>query len=175
MSISILLLLLDCMCRFDCVYPTRTARFGVALVRHGSLRIRAKEHATEAVSLDGPDTTTTTISDTEGITNVAQDPCACPTCQRYTRAYLHALLRDHSTEALAAQLITCHNIAYMMGLMRSMRAAVMQGQTVFEQYVNCFLKLQFPDPKDVPVWAVDALTQGAGIKLTHILPTTAAI
>ncbi|CAM9369042.1 unnamed protein product, partial [Ectocarpus fasciculatus] len=127
---------------FDCVYPTRTARFGVALVRHGSLRLRGKEHAADTLSLDGYD-----------------PACRCPTCKQYTRAYLHALLRDHNTEALAAQLITCHNIAYMMSLMRSMREAIMQGQQALECYINGFLQMQYPNPADVPVWAIDALTQ----------------
>jgi queuine tRNA-ribosyltransferase len=52
-----------------------------------------------------------------------QPPCECSTCRNYSRSYLHALLRDEASEALAAQLITAHNVAYMMALMRSMREA----------------------------------------------------
>lgn len=105
--------------RFDCVYPTRTARFGVALVRHGSLRLRGREFAGDTCSLDGPDCDV--ASGRQPLGRAEQPPCACSTCRHYTKAYIHALLRDHNTEALAAQLITCHNVAYMMGLMRSMR------------------------------------------------------
>lgn len=85
-------------------------------MRLGSLRLRGKEHADELLSLDGPD-----VSLGPDGAAYPQHPCCCSTCRNYTRAYLHALLRDHSTEALAAQLITCHNVAYMMGLMRSLR------------------------------------------------------
>ena len=37
---------------FDCVYPTRTARFGVALVHTGTLRIKAKEYANQIEPLE---------------------------------------------------------------------------------------------------------------------------
>ena len=108
--------------RFDCVFPTRTARFGVALVRGGSLRIRSKEYAEDRRSLDGHD-----VPDVCGIScseSGLQDACKCPTCNQYSRAYIHALFRDHNSEALAAQLVTCHNVAYMMALMRSMREVI---------------------------------------------------
>lgn len=85
--------------RFDCVFPTRTARFGVALVPSGSLRLKAKEHAQSFEPVD--------------------KDCACLACREYTRAYLHILFKENC--ALAAQLLTMHNIAYMMRLMRSMR------------------------------------------------------
>lgn len=97
------------------MFPTRTARFGVALVRHGSVRLRSKDHAAETISIDGAD-----VPVHAGLGEL-QPPCVCSTCRHYSRAYLHALLRDHSTEALAAQLITCHNVSYMLSLMRSMR------------------------------------------------------
>ena len=97
------------------MFPTRTARFGVALVRGGSLRLRGKEFAADTRSVDGSD------ARCGGGDPAPQAACKCPTCRQYSRAYLHALLRDHSAEALAAQLLTCHNVSYMMNLMRSMR------------------------------------------------------
>jgi queuine tRNA-ribosyltransferase catalytic subunit len=91
-------------CRFDCVFPTRTARFGVALVPSGSLRLKAKEHAHSFEPVD--------------------KACGCLACREYTRAYLHALFKENCP--LAAQLLTMHNIAYMMRLMRSMREVMMR-------------------------------------------------
>ena len=152
--------------RFDCVYPTRTARFGVALVRNGSLRLRSKEYSSDGMSLDGADTSLTTSFTTPN-GDSTQAPCVCLTCQKYSRAYIHTLLRDHNTESLAAQLITCHNISYMMGLMRSMKSAIEAGKDAFSNYINNFLRLQFPNPVDVPAWAVEALEEGAGIKVIH--------
>ena len=85
--------------RFDCVFPTRTARFGVALVTTGSVRLKSKEHAEDLTPVD--------------------DQCRCSTCKNYTRAVLHVMFKENN--ALAAQLLTKHNVSYMMRLMRTMR------------------------------------------------------
>lgn len=90
---------------FDCVYPTRTARFGVALVENGSMRIKAKEFSNQNKPLE--------------------DICKCSTCLNNSRAYLHTLFKEN--DPLGAQLMSIHNISYMMRLMRTMRSAIMQG------------------------------------------------
>jgi hypothetical protein len=70
---------------------------------------------------------------------------------------------------LAAQLLTKHNVFYMMTLMRSMRKIIIeQGKDGFERFVHSFLSLQFPNG-NIPIWVVDALQEGAGI--TPILTT----
>ena len=81
---------------FDCVYPTRTARFGVALVPEGAVRLKAAEFGASLEPVDAK--------------------CGCSCCAGYSRAALHTLFKDNS--ALAAQLLTTHNVAYMMRLMR---------------------------------------------------------
>lgn len=81
---------------FDCVYPTRTARFGVALVSTGSIRLKAEEFGKSLEKVDVH--------------------CECSCCRHYTRAALHMMFKDNN--ALAAQLLTTHNVAYMMNLMR---------------------------------------------------------
>ena len=90
--------------RFDCVYPTRTARFGVALVNDpsvpgGTMRLKNKIYNRDMSPVDSQ--------------------CECSTCKLYTRAYLHTAFRESS--ALASQLLTIHNVAFMMRLMRTMR------------------------------------------------------
>jgi len=125
---------------FDCVYPTRTARFGVALVPSGSIRLKSSDMAQQMVPVE------------EG--------CPCTACQHYTRAFLHVMLKDNN--ALASQLLTSHNIAYMMRLMRSMRKSILEGKTSHERFVKDFLHHQFP-AGDVPMWVVQALTEGAGL------------
>lgn len=87
---------------FDCVYPTRTARFGVAIVDTGTLRLKAKEFAQDLTPIESN--------------------CHCPTCQTCTKAYLHSLLKEN--DPLASQYITLHNISHMMRLMRSMREVI---------------------------------------------------
>lgn len=81
------------------MFPTRTARFGVALVTNGSVRLKSKEHSTELGPVDSE--------------------CRCSTCRNYSRAVLHVMFKEGN--ALAAQLLTKHNVSYMMRLMRTMR------------------------------------------------------
>lgn len=90
--------------RFDCVYPTRTARFGVALLNNpevpgGTMRLKSKDFGQDLRPVD--------------------DRCSCSTCRNYSRAFLHTAFKDNN--ALASQLLTIHNIAYLMRLMRTMR------------------------------------------------------
>jgi len=55
---------------FDCVYPSRTARFGTALVPEGTLRLKTATMAADYRPID--------------------DKCDCLVCQKYSRAHLHA-------------------------------------------------------------------------------------
>ena len=119
---------------FDCVYPTRTARFGVALVHTGTLRIKAKEYANQIEPLE--------------------KECNCPTCKNYTRSYLHILFKEN--EPLASQLMTVHNVSYMMRLMRTMRAAIMEGELQYIEFIKNFLICQYRK-HTIPPWVLDAL------------------
>ena len=116
---------------FDCVYPTRTARFGTALVPWGTMQLKAKEFAADFAPIDAS--------------------CACTVCKNYTRAYLHLVA---AKEPIGCQLLTLHNIAYQMRLMREMRTAIIEQR--FPAYVQAFFLRQFP-AKNYPSWAVDAL------------------
>ena len=56
----------------------------------------------------------------------ALDPeCACNTCTRYSRAYLHHL--DRCNEILGAMLMTQHNLAYYHTLMGSIARGYRNG------------------------------------------------
>eukprot|EP00977_Amphora_coffeiformis_P030360 scaffold46492_cov168-Amphora_coffeaeformis.AAC.1 len=133
---------------YDCVYPTRTARFGVALVpgkSPGTLRIKGRECLQD--------------------NTVIQEGCGCQPClEGISKARLQALLKANNP--IAAELITQHNIAYMMNLVRSMRQAILENR--FPDYVRKFVGDQFPAKdgggEDTPAWVVDALN-AAGISL----------
>lgn len=133
---------------YDCVYPTRTARFGVALVpgpAPGTLRLKNHECATD--------------------TRVVQEGCGCQACSGgMSRARLHSLLK--SGNSLAAQLLTQHNIAYMMALVRNMRQAILENR--FPAFARDFVKDQYPGEENggenVPAWVKDAVAS-AGIEL----------
>lgn len=120
---------------YDCVYPTRTARFGTALADVPGGLVKLKN--SPATEEDGP-----------------VDPgCDCAVCKHYSRAHLHLLLK---TDALGPQLITLHNIAYMMRLTRRMRAAVIAG--AYPEFVRGFLATMFP-AGDVPSWVLEACAE----------------
>jgi queuine tRNA-ribosyltransferase len=90
---------------FDCVLPTRLARHGTALTSAGRFQVKNAAHTRVSGPLD--------------------DTCACPTCARYSRGYLRHLLQVG--EPSAARLLTIHNLAWVLGLMRRIRSAIVDG------------------------------------------------
>jgi queuine tRNA-ribosyltransferase len=90
---------------FDCVWPTRLARTGAALVGSGRINLRGAAFAGD----DGP----------------LEPGCGCPACARHTRAQLRYLfLRG---ELLGYRLLTIHNLHHTLELMRHARAAILEG------------------------------------------------
>ncbi len=90
---------------FDCVLPTRNARNGYAFTSAGVVKIRNATHRASDRPLD--------------------PRCGCPTCAKFSRAYLHHL--DRCREILGAILMTTHNLHYYHGLMAQLRAAIERG------------------------------------------------
>jgi queuine tRNA-ribosyltransferase catalytic subunit len=125
---------------FDCVYPTRTARFGVALVPTGIIKL--KSCAQDMSVLDSS--------------------CTCQACRNnVSRERLRHLCKTNNP--VGVQLITQHNITYMMRLVGDMRQAVLDDR--FPEFCRLFVKKHFPDTRTVPKWVVNAL-QEAGISLS---------
>ncbi|KAB1219973.1 Queuine tRNA-ribosyltransferase [Morella rubra] len=100
---------------YDCVYPTRTARFGTALVPEGVLKLKHKAMADDTRPIDPTCACMGVLKlkhkamadDTRPI-----DPtCACMVCRNYTRAYIHCLV---TKDAMGSQLLSYHNLYYMM-------------------------------------------------------------
>lgn len=89
---------------FDCVIPTRSGRNGQAFVRGGTINIRNAKYAKDNLPLD--------------------PECECYTCQNFSRAYLHHLVR--SNEILGAMLMTWHNLQYYQDLTKKIRHCIEQ-------------------------------------------------
>ena len=51
--------------------------------------------------------------------------CECHTCQNYSKAYLHHLLREK--ELLGMHLLSLHNICFMINFMKRIREEIEQG------------------------------------------------
>lgn len=114
---------------FDCVFPTRTARFGCALVRTGQLNLRQKKYELDLSPID--------------------ENCHCSTCQNYSKAYIHSVIN----EAIMCSLISIHNVAFQLQLMRDMRAAIDDDK--FPEFVKKFFSDLYLE--ETPKWIVDAL------------------
>ncbi|KAF5393455.1 hypothetical protein D9757_000613 [Collybiopsis confluens] len=123
----------------DCVFPTRTARFGVALTHTGPINLRLGKHATDFNAID--------------------DTCPCPTCKSSTsRAFLHHIVTHETT---AAHSLTIHNIVFQAQVMGRARDAIIAGQ--FPAYLRSFFAGYFGD-RGYPKWCVDAL-RSVGVDL----------
>lgn len=90
---------------FDSVLPTRLARNGTLFTRSGRLKIL------NAAFRDDP--------------GPVDSGCRCLTCQSFSRAYLHFLLR--AGEVLGHRLATLHNLTYCLDLTAEMRSALRAG------------------------------------------------
>lgn len=91
---------------FDCVLPSRSGRNGQAFTWNGPMNLRNARFAEDTDPLD--------------------NRCTCDTCNTYSRAYLHHLVK--SQEILGAMLMTEHNIAFYQKLMQAMRDAIGEGR-----------------------------------------------
>ncbi|KAG8057079.1 hypothetical protein GUJ93_ZPchr0002g25949 [Zizania palustris] len=125
---------------YDCVYPTRTARFGTALVPEGILKLKQNAMATDERPID--------------------PTCPCMVCKNYTRAYLHCLV---TKDAMGSQLLSYHNLSFMMRLSRDLHMSIIEGR--FPEFVRGFLRMQFPKG-DIPKWVRNAMVV-AGIDISE--------
>lgn len=91
---------------FDCVLPTRNARNGQALTWGGRVNLKQARHKDDEAPLDAR--------------------CACITCKRWSRAYLHHLVR--ADEMLGARLVTHHNLFFYGALCAGARSAIREGR-----------------------------------------------
>ena len=90
---------------FDCVVPTRNARTGRLFTTKGIVVIKNAAHRDDGRPLD--------------------EDCECPTCQKYSRAYLRHLWTTN--ELVVHRLTTMHNLWFFGRLMARIRAAIEAG------------------------------------------------
>lgn len=99
----------------DCVYPTRTARFGRMFTDSGDIYI------TNKLRLD-----TTKIKD-----------CDCFTCTRYSLAYL-SMLKGTTNFCI---LTTIHNMHYMRNLTRRIREAILEDR--YPEFIKSYMTTRY--------------------------------
>lgn len=84
---------------FDCVMPSRNARHGHIFTWNGIINMNNAKYRFDTQPLD--------------------PECDCPTCQKFTRAYIHHLFK--SKEMLAMRLCVMHNLHFYNTLMQRIR------------------------------------------------------
>ncbi|MCR5235410.1 MAG: tRNA guanosine(34) transglycosylase Tgt [Lachnospiraceae bacterium] len=91
---------------FDCVYPSRNGRHGHVYTDNGKLNLFNAKYELD----DRP----------------IEEGCTCPTCARYSRAYIRHLLK--AKEMLGMRLCVQHNLFFYNNLMREIRDALDEGR-----------------------------------------------
>ena len=94
---------------FDCVFPTRVARNGMAMTWTGRLVMKNKVFTHDH--------------------EVLEHGCGCYACRNgYTRAYIRHLVR--AGEIFGLRLLTLHNLYFLQAFMRAMREAIVESRFV---------------------------------------------
>ncbi|KAH8982913.1 Queuine tRNA-ribosyltransferase [Lactarius hatsudake] len=133
----------------DCVFPTRTARFGVALTFNGPLNLKLGKHAKDFNPIDST--------------------CPCPTCSDgMSRAMLHHTVTH---ETAAAHAVTLHNLAFQARVLGQARDAIMND--TFPTYLRRFFAGYFGDV-GYPEWCVNAL-RSVGVDLLEGNPNAKVV
>ncbi|MBR3436306.1 MAG: tRNA guanosine(34) transglycosylase Tgt [Lachnospiraceae bacterium] len=101
---------------FDCVYPSRNGRHGHAYTHRGKLNLMNARFELD----DRP----------------IEEGCSCPACRRYSRAYIHHLLK--AKEMLGLRLLVLHNLSFYNRLMAEIRESLDNG--TFSNYKYTMLE-----------------------------------
>lgn len=92
---------------FDCVYPTRVARNGMAMTWTGRLVMKNAQFTHDHA--------------------VLEEGCGCYACRNgYTRAYIRHLVR--ANEIFGLRLLSLHNLYFLQEFMRRMRQAILEDR-----------------------------------------------
>lgn len=95
---------------FDCVLPCRNGRHAHVYTNAGKLNLLNAKYELDDTPIE--------------------QGCACPACQRYTRAYIRHLFK--AKEMLAMRLCVLHNLYFFNEMMAEVRQALEEGR--FAQY-----------------------------------------
>ena len=87
---------------FDCVIPTRNGRNGQLFTNNGTVNIRNKKYENDLEPIDSS--------------------CPCYTCRNYSKSMLRHL--DKCNDALAARLMSIHNVYFYQDLMNRIRVSI---------------------------------------------------
>lgn len=101
---------------FDCVMPSRNARHGHLFTKAGIINLNNNKYERDSKPID--------------------PECHCPTCQKFSRAYIRHLFK--CKEMLAMRLCVIHNLYFYNNLMSEIRNALDEGdyKSFHDEYVD---------------------------------------
>ena len=101
---------------FDCVMPSRNARHGHLFTKKGIINLNNNRYEKDMSPIDSE--------------------CDCPTCRKFSRAYIRHLFK--SKEMLAMRLCVIHNLRFYNNLMEEIRKTLDDGSFAEyrDKYVN---------------------------------------
>jgi queuine tRNA-ribosyltransferase len=134
---------------FDCIMPTQLAQRGAVFTSRGFLQLRRGVYKFSEEKLD--------------------PLCDCPTCSRYSRAYLHHLTK--TSETLGWQLLGKHNLHFYHRLMREIRESILADRFL-ELYreKRAFLHEPDVDNPTVPPKVTRKRLTTLGAYAVHVAP-----
>jgi queuine tRNA-ribosyltransferase len=91
---------------FDCIIPTSFAQRGTVFTSKGKVQLRRSRYRESEAPLDSA--------------------CACSTCSRFSRAYLHHLIKTE--EVYGWQLLGAHNIWFYHRMMDEIRTSIFEDR-----------------------------------------------
>lgn len=103
---------------FDCIIPTNHAHQGLAYTWNGKVHLRRRFLETDLKPID--------------------ETCGCKVCGRFSRAYLHQLVR--SFEPTGYALVSYHNSWFYEDLMKRAREAIVKNE--FKSFAENFLRTE---------------------------------
>lgn len=134
---------------FDCVWPTRTARFGNAITPNGVLNLRHSSYARDYGPIDAT--------------------CTCPCCSPegidgglgVTRSYIY---HTANKETVGAHLLSMHNVHFLLNLMAQARTAIIEDRypIFLRNWLGTYFDIDRKGAQAWPSWVLDAL------KLVHL-------
>lgn len=95
---------------FDCVLPARNGRHANVYTNKGKLNLLNAKYELDDTPID--------------------NECHCPTCQKYSKAYIRHLFK--AKEMLAMRLCVIHNLYFFNNMMEEIRNALDEGR--FKEY-----------------------------------------
>ena len=124
---------------YDCVFATRTGRFGTAFTHKGMIKLKNEQFKMDFRPIE--------------------EECTCEVCAKYSRSYFNLTINKNPR---AVNLLSFHNVYYLLELMANLRKAIIEDKV--NSFAQNFVKNQYYRKEKYPNWVYNALKE-AGVNV----------